>query len=212
MFRKNNDSGSKSDRRIVFNASNNKSRPTKLNDRFKEIEENRKARQSSDRFSVVMKRRTGQRPKVSLMQEFNSKNKSIRRKRSGASIRDSISKRLGSGKNVPISARLGNIDIKKRLNMKTASNRNGRNQRNRRSNSIRGGRGRGRGGRNGGSKRPLDKNALDKELDNYMFQNKDVAQSNLDAELDVYMKDRNDGKNSPSADKKDDSQTQAMEQ
>ncbi|ORY23525.1 hypothetical protein LY90DRAFT_515037 [Neocallimastix californiae] len=175
MFRKNNDSGSKSDRRIVFNASNNKSRPTKLNDRFKEIEENRKARQSSDRFSVVMKRRTGQRPKVSLMQEFNSKNKR-------------------SGKNVPISARLGNIDIKKRLNMKTASNRNGRNQRNRRSNSIRGGRGRGRGGRNGGSKRPLDKNALDKELDNYMFQNKDVAQSNLDAELDVYMKDRNDGK------------------
>eukprot|EP00833_Pecoramyces_ruminatium_P001527 jgi/Orpsp1_1/1175559/evm.model.c7180000054353.1 len=211
MFSKRNDSGSKSDRRVVFNASNNKSRPTKLNDRFKEIEETRKARQSSDRFSAVMKRRTGQRPKVSLIQEFNSKNKGVRRKRSGASIRDSISKRLGNGKNVPISARLGNIDIKKRLNMKTAANRNGRNQKGRRNNSIRGGRGRGRGGRNGGSKRPLDKNALDKELDNYMFQNKDVAQSNLDADLDVYMKERNDGKNSPT-DKKDDSQAQAMEQ
>jgi len=34
MFRKNNDSGSRSDRRVVFNASNNKSRPTKLNDRY----------------------------------------------------------------------------------------------------------------------------------------------------------------------------------
>lgn len=209
MFRKNNDSGSKSDRRIVFNASNNKSRPTKLNDRFKEIEETRKARQSSDRFSVVMKRRTGQRPKVSLMQEFNSKNKGLRRKRSGASIRDSISKRLGGGKSVPISSRLGNIDIKKRLNMKTASNRNNRTQRNsRRGGSSSRGRGRGRGGRNGGSKRPLNKEALDKDLDNYMFENKEVAQSTLDNELDVYMKERNDGKSSPSAEKKEDVQMQ----
>lgn len=208
MFR-NNNSGSKSDRRIVFNASNNKSRPTKLNDRFKVIEENRKARQSSDRFSVVMKRRTGQRPKVSLLQEMSSKNKGLRRKRSGASIRDSISKRLGGGKSVPISSRLGNIDIKKRLNMRTAASRNSRTQRNRRGNSSRG-RGRGRGnGRNGGSKRPADKNSLDKELDSYMFQNKEVAQSNLDAELDVYMKDRNDEKNTGD-DKKDDSQ--AMQQ
>ncbi|ORX60222.1 hypothetical protein BCR36DRAFT_579682 [Piromyces finnis] len=199
MFRKNNDSGSRSDRRVVFNASNNKSRPTKLNDRFKEIEENRKARQSSDRFSVVMKRRTGQRPKVSLMQEMNSKNKGIRRRRSGASIRDSISKRLGTGKSVPISSRLGNIDIKKRLNMKTAANRNNRN--NRRDNNSRGrGRGRGRGGRSGNGKRPLNKDALDKELDNYMFENKEIAQSNLDNELDVYMKD----KSSPPADKKED--------
>jgi hypothetical protein len=197
MFRKNNDSGSRSDRRVVFNASNNKSRPTKLNDRFKEIEENRKARQTSDRFSVVMKRRTGQRPKVSLMQEMNSKNKGLRRRRSGASIRDSISKRLGNGKSVPISARLGNIDIKKRLNMKTAANRNNRTQRNsRRGNSTRG-RGRGRGGRSGNGRRPLNKDALDKELDNYMLENKEVAQSNLDAEIDTYMKDKN-------SDKKDD--------
>ncbi|KAG4082915.1 hypothetical protein H8356DRAFT_968913 [Neocallimastix lanati (nom. inval.)] len=209
MFRKNNDSGSKSDRRIVFNASNNKSRPTKLNDRFKEIEETRKARQSSDRFSVVMKKRTGQKPKVSLIQEFNSKNRGIRRKRSGATIRASISKRLGNGKNVPISARLGNIDIKKRLNMKTAANR--RNQKNR-SNSIRGGRGRGRSGRNGGSNRPLDKNSLDKDLDNYMFQNKDIAQSNLDAELDVYMKERNDEKSDKKEDTQAQTEVQAMEQ
>jgi len=203
MFRKNNDSGSKSDRRIVFNASNNKSRPTKLNDRFKEIEETRKARQSSDRFSVVMKRRTGQRPKVSLMQEFNSKNRSLRRKRSGASIRDSITKRLGGGKSVPISSRLGNIDIKKRLNMKTAANRNSRTQRNSRRGTSGRGRGRGRGGRNGGGRRPLNKEALDKDIDNYMFENKEIAQSTLDNELEVYMKERNDGKNSPSEKKED---------
>jgi len=208
MFRKNNDSGSRSDRRIVFNASNNKSRPTKLNDRFKEIEETRKARQSSDRFSVVMKRRTGQRPKVTLMQEFNSKNKSLRRKRSGNSIRESISKRLGNGKSVPISSRLGNIDIKKRLNMRTAANRNNRSQRNNRRGNNNRGRGRGRGGRNGGGKRPLNKESLDKELDNYMFENKEIAQSNLNAELDEYMKDRNDDKASQSIEKKDDQMEQ----
>jgi len=93
--------------------------------------------------------------------------------------------------------------------MKTASNRNNRTQRNsRRGGSSSRGRGRGRGGRNGGSKRPLNKEALDKDLDNYMFENKDVDQSTLDNELDVYMKERNDGKSSPSAEKKEDVQMQ----